>query len=212
MSQSHEAELIIGADENSTGAIAGPAFVTAVAARSDAKISAKDSKRYAGKITSLAKAIIGSDCAAWKTVMLPPAMICREGHSRALSKGYFLAIQSVRRAVAPRYPLAIIDGNTQWFKHHTKAVVKGDDKYPAISLASCLGKYQQVCLMREAAKLWPEYGFDQHSGYGTANHLDAIEKYGALPQFHRLWILKKIPRFSKTLKIRPLTDSYHTLY
>ena len=65
-----------------------------------------------------------------------------------------------------------------------EAVVKGDAKIAAVSAASILAKTARDAEMYALHERHPEYGFAQHKGYGTAAHLAALQRYGALPE-HR---------------------------
>lgn len=65
------------------------------------------------------------------------------------------------------------------------AVVQGDGKSQSIAAASVLAKVKRDRLMRELHEKWPMYGFHQHKGYGTKDHLEAIRKYGPCP-IHRM--------------------------
>jgi len=84
---------------------------------------------------------------------------------------------------APDYLL--IDGNqTPKFSISSMAIIKGDELSLSIAAASILAKETRDRWMREAAKQWPHYGFEKHKGYGTAAHVQAIERYGLCP-IHR---------------------------
>ncbi|MCD8222425.1 MAG: ribonuclease HII [Clostridiales bacterium] len=63
-------------------------------------------------------------------------------------------------------------------------IIKGDAKSVSIAAASILAKVTRDHLMREYDKIYPEYGFAKHKGYGTAEHIAAIKKYGPCP-IHR---------------------------
>ncbi len=64
------------------------------------------------------------------------------------------------------------------------AIIKGDAKSHSIAAASILAKVTRDHLMREYHEQWPEYGFAQHKGYGTAAHQAALEQHGPCP-IHR---------------------------
>ncbi len=66
-----------------------------------------------------------------------------------------------------------------------KAIIKGDGKVFSIAAASIIAKVSRDHLMMNYHKKYPEYGFNQHMGYGTELHLSAIKKYGAC-QIHRM--------------------------
>jgi ribonuclease HII len=63
-------------------------------------------------------------------------------------------------------------------------ITKGDEKIPAIMLASIVAKVTRDRMMVKLHKKYPKYAFDRHKGYGTKKHLRAIKKYGRLP-IHR---------------------------
>ena len=65
-----------------------------------------------------------------------------------------------------------------------KAIIKGDSISASIAAASILAKTYRDNLMRELDKIYPEYGFSKHVGYGTKAHFEAIRKHGACP-LHR---------------------------
>jgi ribonuclease HII len=67
----------------------------------------------------------------------------------------------------------------------SEAIVKGDTKVPAISAASILAKVHRDRLCQQLHQQYPQYGFDAHKGYGTSDHLAALQRHGACPE-HRL--------------------------
>lgn len=68
-------------------------------------------------------------------------------------------------------------------------IIKGDAKSQSIAAASIVAKVTRDHLMEEYDKLYPEYGFAKHKGYGTAAHIKAIKEYGPCP-FHRRTFIK----------------------
>lgn len=96
---------------------------------------------------------------------------------------------AMRRAIdglplAPEYLL--VDGN-RLPGHHVRgqAVVKGDARHPAIGAASILAKVARDAQMIALDSRYPEYGFARHKGYATREHLEALERLGALPGHRR---------------------------
>ena len=67
-------------------------------------------------------------------------------------------------------------------------IIKGDAKSQSIAAASILAKVTRDHLMEEYDKLYPEYGFAKHKGYGTAAHIKAIKEYGPCPIHRRTFI------------------------
>jgi ribonuclease HII len=79
----------------------------------------------------------------------------------------------------------LVDGMS--LPHPTLPIVKiirGDSLSQSIAAASILAKVTRDRLMNEFHQQWPDYGFDQHKGYGTPQHLEAIQKHGVI-SIHR---------------------------
>ena len=71
-----------------------------------------------------------------------------------------------------------------------KSIIKGDAKCYSISAASIIAKVTRDRIMREWDKIYPEYGFSSHKGYGTAKHIAAIREYGPCPIHRKTFISK----------------------
>ncbi|MFA6355315.1 MAG: ribonuclease HII [Candidatus Paceibacterota bacterium] len=65
-----------------------------------------------------------------------------------------------------------------------ETIIRGDELHPVISLASIVAKVSRDAVMTKYGKVYPEYGFEKHSGYGTRAHYAAIKKHGQTP-IHR---------------------------
>jgi ribonuclease HII len=72
-----------------------------------------------------------------------------------------------------------------------ETIIKGDELYPVISCASIVAKVTRDSMMEKYAQEYPDYGFENHVGYGTAAHYAAIKKHGMTP-LHRKTFLKNI--------------------
>lgn len=64
------------------------------------------------------------------------------------------------------------------------SLIKGDARSISISAASIIAKVTRDRMMKEYGEKYPEYGFEKHMGYGTSQHLDALDKHGLTP-WHR---------------------------
>ena len=92
------------------------------------------------------------------------------------------AVQGLR--LKPR--LALVDGNRlPVLDVPAEAVVKGDAKVAAISAASIVAKVTRDRWCAQLHDQYPQYGFAGHKGYGTAEHLAALQAHGACPQHRR---------------------------
>ncbi|MCX6756061.1 MAG: ribonuclease HII [Candidatus Nomurabacteria bacterium] len=72
-----------------------------------------------------------------------------------------------------------------------ETIIKGDELHPVISCASIVAKVTRDSMMEKYAQEYPDYGFENHVGYGTAAHYLAIKKHGMTP-LHRKTFLKNI--------------------
>lgn len=85
--------------------------------------------------------------------------------------------------VAPQF--ALVDGlPVKGLPCDSESIVKGDALSISISAASIVAKVTRDRIMIELDKRFPEYGFAEHKGYGTRQHLEALKKHGATP-LHR---------------------------
>ena len=71
-----------------------------------------------------------------------------------------------------------------------QAIIKGDALSVSIAAASIIAKETRDDILKLYGRMYPEYGFESHKGYGTKAHMEAIERYGILP-VHRRTFLKK---------------------
>ena len=79
----------------------------------------------------------------------------------------------------------IVDGDRCPDVANCRAIIKGDLIEPVISAASVIAKVTRDRQMRELDSRFPEYGFKNHKGYGTKEHLIALAKYGPIDGQHR---------------------------
>ncbi|MBQ9087248.1 MAG: ribonuclease HII [Lentisphaeria bacterium] len=100
---------------------------------------------------------------------------------KAAHLAMFRAVGQLRRV-----DCVLVDGlPVKGFPVPSRNLVKGDALSASIAAASIVAKVVRDRMMMEAAQQYPEYGFDAHKGYGTAEHLEALRKYGASPLHRR---------------------------
>ena len=106
-----------------------------------------------------------------------------------------LAMQRAIDALPVKADYALIDGNRDHgsrcaviTEHET--IIKGDSRSASIAAASILAKVSRDREMEEQAKIYPQYQFDKHKGYGTKLHYEMLDAYGPSP-IHRRTFLKK---------------------
>ena len=104
----------------------------------------------------------------------------------------FLAMNRAIEQLSEPPALALIDGNrNSGIQVNSQCVVGGDGKCAEIAAASILAKVTRDRYMLQMAEQYPQYGFAQHKGYGTAAHYAALREYGPCP-IHRPSFLKKM--------------------
>lgn len=168
--------LICGVDEAGRGPLAGPVCAAAVILDPDKPIGGlKDSKKLsAGNRLRLADEIRAKAIAwavAWATVEEIDRINILQASLLAMRRSV------MDLAVAPNE--VWVDGNRcPELPYPSRAIIKGDALEPAISAASILAKTARDKTMVELARYYPEYGFDRHSGYPTADHIEALRLHG----------------------------------
>lgn len=178
-----EGELVCGVDEAGRGPLAGPVVAAAVILDPDHPIEGlRDSKKLSPKKREALAADIREHALAWYIA---------EGSVEEIDRINILqaTMQTMKRAVEGlkiRPDMVLIDGNRiPQMPYRCEAIVGGDDKVPEISAASILAKTYRDALMTILGRMHPEYGFEHHSGYCTAEHMKALDKYGPC-QAHRM--------------------------
>jgi ribonuclease HII len=100
------------------------------------------------------------------------------------------------RKLKPRPDLALIDGRpVKGFPAEHRSLVKGDSLSLSIAAASIIAKVERDRFMLEAAERYPGYGFENHKGYGTAEHLEALRSLGPCPLHRRSFAPVAQPQF-----------------
>jgi ribonuclease HII len=97
-----------------------------------------------------------------------------------------LAMKRAVESLRLKPQMVLVDGNRlPKLDILAQAIVQGDAKVKAISAASILAKVHRDRLCNSMHQEFPQYGFDQHKGYGTKQHLDALNTHGATPLHRR---------------------------
>ncbi len=175
--------LVAGIDEAGRGPLAGPVTAGAVVLPEDYRHDVlNDSKKLTEKQREILYAELTSDeRVRWAAACVEPAEIDRINILRAT----WQAMGKAFLGLAGAADVALIDGRPVGdFPGEHRALVKGDALSLSIAAASVIAKVHRDRLMVEYANRYPEYGFDQHKGYGTARHLAALRRHGPCP-IHR---------------------------
>jgi ribonuclease HII len=119
------------------------------------------------------------------------------------TQGLTLAIKSAMReslnclavdfSLYPMHCRVLLDGGLKAPAEyiHQETIIKGDEKRKAIALASIVAKVERDRLMKEYAKKYKGYGFEEHKGYATPGHYKKLKKLGTCP-LHRKSFLKNL--------------------
>ena len=174
--------IVAGVDEAGRGPLAGPVVVAAVVLNPDRPIDGlDDSKKLNEKRREELFPLIIERSLAWSVVAIEPAEIDRINILQATLLGMKQAVEQL----LPLPSLALIDGNqAPQLDCTVRTIVQGDSLEPAISAASILAKVTRDRLMKKLHIDYPDYGFDRHKGYPTADHLARLARYGPCP-IHR---------------------------
>ena len=179
---------ICGVDEAGRGPLAGPVCAAAVILPAGLEIPGlDDSKKLSDKRRRELMPVIQKEALAYGIAFASHEEIDEINILQAT----FLAMERALGQLKIQPELALIDGNRQKdFGINVETVVKGDSRSANIAAASILAKVTRDDYMEEMAKLYPQYGFEIHKGYGTKAHYDALRTYGPSP-IHRMTFLKK---------------------
>lgn len=173
---------IAGVDEVGRGCLAGPVVAAAVILDPNRPIKGlRDSKKLSAKKRDELAQEIKEKALAWSVAAMGPEVIDKINILQATLEAMKSAVEKL--PVEPDF--VQVDGNKlpKW-KWLSEAVVKGDDKVEWISAASIIAKTTRDAYMCKMAELYPQYGFEHHVGYGTAEHIKALKAYGPTP-IHR---------------------------
>ena len=180
---------ICGIDEAGRGPLAGPVVVAGVIMPKDSMIEGiNDSKKVSEKKREKLYDLIIEEAISYSVAIIGQDVIDDINILNATKEG----VTKVVDGLDVKPDLIIIDAlnhiNTRGIPY--EPIIKGDAKCYNIAAASILAKVTRDRIMREWDEVYPQYGFAQHKGYGTAKHIQAIKEYGLTP-IHRRSFTKK---------------------
>lgn len=176
-------ELICGVDEAGRGPLAGDVFACCVVLDPQRPIAGlADSKKLTATRREQLAADIRLYACAWSMGCASVAEVDQLNILRATMLAMKRAVESL--AVVPTEVL--IDGNRcPELPYPARAIVRGDSLVQQISAASIVAKVARDSYMLQLHQRYPQYGFDQHKGYPTQAHLQALRTYGVSPVHRR---------------------------
>lgn len=174
-------KYIAGVDEVGRGPLAGPVVAAAVILPEDFFLPGiDDSKKISEKKRNEYDEIIKREAIAVSVGIIDAAEIDSINIYEATKKAMLSAIASLK----PNPEVLLIDAMKLETPFVVESIVKGDAKSVSIAAASIVAKVIRDRLMVELSTLFPEYGFQNNMGYGTKEHISAIQKHGITP-YHR---------------------------
>ena len=171
--------LICGVDEAGRGPLAGPVCAAAVILPAEAELPGlNDSKKLSEKKREQLFPEIQRIALAWSVAFAT----VEEIEERNILGATMLAMNRAIAGLSLKPELALIDGNrNKEIEMPSRCVVHGDARCASIAAASILAKVSRDRLMVELSREYPQYGFEQHKGYGTRAHYEALREYGPCP-------------------------------
>ncbi|MFI8623563.1 ribonuclease HII [Bacillus altitudinis] len=173
---------IAGIDEAGRGPLAGPVVAAAVILKEDTVLlGLNDSKQLSEKKRMTYYELIQKKALDIGIGIVDAATIDEMNIYEASRLAMVKAVKQLTHT--PDYLL--IDAMTLPLPTQQENIIKGDAKSASIAAGACIAKVTRDKMMEEYGRQYPEYQFEKHKGYGTKEHLAAIQTHGATP-IHRL--------------------------
>lgn len=179
-----EQELIAGVDEAGRGPLAGPVVAAAVILPKDCRqlIGLRDSKQLSEQKRKEFYDRIIQEAIAYHIAVMDADKIDRVNIYEATK----MAMKEALIQLSPSPDVALVDAvHITDVPFRTEAIIKADDKSLSVAAASVLAKVTRDEWMKRYDKQYPMYGFLNHKGYGTKEHIRALKHYGPSP-CHRM--------------------------
>lgn len=177
---------VCGIDEVGRGPLAGPVVAAAVILYRD-KIPASllgllnDSKQ----VSAAKRERVFHELPAYAAISIAECNVA-EIDSLNIYHAAHAAMRKAYEGLSLRPVAALIDGNRgPKLPCETRTIVKGDTISLSIAAASIMAKVHRDRLMEDYARQYPHYGWEKNAGYGTRQHLDALEAHGITPLHRR---------------------------
>jgi ribonuclease HII len=183
-----------GCDEAGRGSGAGEIYVGAVILNPEHPIEGlADSK----KLTPIKREALSEEIKLYALSWHIEKASLEEIERLNVLQATLIAMKRAVEGLKVKPDKVLVDGNrAPKLNIPVEAIVKGDDKIPAISAASILAKVARDQAMVEYHRLYPGYGFDVHKGYFTIDHMEALRKHGPCPIHRKTYsLIRQLPLF-----------------
>jgi len=181
--------MIFGVDEAGRGPLAGPVVAAAVLLSKPRPSGLDDSKKLNAARRAELETIIKRRC-QWAVGVVEVEDIDRLNIFGATMLAMTLAVDALSAKLGSEPMDVLIDGNMtpagrrpEW-RWPARAIVGVDAIEPCISAASIIAKEHRDRMMHAAAQHYPHYGWEKNKGYGTPDHMAALQAHGPTP-LHR---------------------------
>ena len=191
--------IIAGIDEVGRGPLVGPVVAACVVLPKDYTLEGlTDSKKLSKKKREEFFDIISKDALSIGIGVVDAKVIDEINIYEATKVAMKEAFTKANKKIKIEHVL--IDAMKLELGCPSTSIIKGDLKSITISAASVIAKVTRDRMLEDLDKIYPEYGFKDNAGYGTKKHIEAIEKYGIIPEhrktfkpvsFHLTHIYKK---------------------
>ncbi len=183
---SRSGAVLAGMDEVGRGPLAGPVVVACAVMPPEPLIRyVNDSKKVSENRREKLFSEISQTADDWATAWVWPEEIDRINILEATRTAFRDAFQKIRVPVTDVLIDALKNLDIAAEQH---SLIHGDALSYSIACASILAKVERDRYMREQDRLYPEYGFAKNKGYGTAEHIEALKRYGPCPIHRRTFI------------------------
>jgi len=174
---------LIGVDEAGRGPWAGPVVAAAVILPQNAFIEGlNDSKKLSPKKRKTILEKIKQTALSYSVGVVSHTQIDEINILQATYQAMKTAIAGTNTP----FDLVLVDGWAIPNLNHTQQnVISGDAQSACIAAASIVAKETRDAIMEQMAQEYPQYGFEKHKGYGTKQHMQALQKFGVCP-IHRV--------------------------
>ncbi len=197
---SEKVKLIVGVDEAGRGCLLGPVVAAAVILPIDFSSDLiNDSKQLSEKKREEAFALIKENAIAFGVGIISPEVIDEINILEATKLAMKTAIDNLKH----QYDLILTDAvKLKGFDVDVIPIIKGDAKAQCIAAASIIAKVTRDHICYELDEKYPIYNIRNNKGYGTKDHMDALQQYGPVKGLHRFsykpvksCLIKKISLF-----------------